>query len=155
MNLTGTDRLRTRYRDVTRQILRWLIARQEFERSAGFKRHELLRQFRDQQRQPETVFAANDHASNLDELTGAYAGPSPVKRQVAACSSLSSRRRDPRKRRRQTPHPAAGAAAVSDSGGAVEALLAEADSEGEDSSENECPEGAQFSSIEEEESDSD
>ena len=40
------------------------------------------------------------YASNLDELTGAYAGPAPVKRQLAACSNLSSRRRDPRKRRR-------------------------------------------------------
>ena len=58
-------------------------------------------------------------------------------------------------RLRPSPHPAAGAAAVNDSGGAVEALLAEAVSEGEDSSENECPEGAQFSSTEEEESDSD
>ena len=33
-------------------------------------------------------------------------------------------------------------------------LTAEADSEGEESSENECPKGAQFSSTEEEESDS-
>ena len=51
-----------------------------------------MRQFRDQQRQPEAVFVANDHASNLDELTGAYAGPAPVKRQLVRCQRIDGPR---------------------------------------------------------------
>ena len=36
------DRNRTRYREITSQILRWLIAHQEFERSSQFRRNTML-----------------------------------------------------------------------------------------------------------------
>ena len=146
------DRNRSRYRTITSQILRWLIARQEFERSSQFRRNTVLADLRRQQKSASYVFSQNQHACGLDELTGAYVGP--IKRPEAAACTLSAvhrRSADPRKRRRVTPHPRAGTEAVAAAGGTVEALLAEADSEGEES---DCPQGARYSSTEEEESDS-
>ena len=47
------DRNRSRYREITSQILRWLLARQEFERSSQFRRNTMLADLRRQQQDAE------------------------------------------------------------------------------------------------------
>ena len=160
------DTLRALFRSTTRDLLRAVIARQRFQRSAEFSRFTSLRSLRDAAANDETVIAAADAADRLVDAAATLTGKK-VKRELTcelefhqrrplvACNTVAHRTplSDKRRRLSPTPHPRAGKEAVEASGGAVQALLDEP-CEGEEGEEVAVG-TAVFSSTDEEDSSSD
>ena len=130
------DKARDSYKETTRELLKAVLRRQAFQRSAGFARYESLRRLRVVAADGAEVLAAADAADRLADIHDALAhvkvkreeqccAQQALRRPLAACNTLVHADRPEKKRRRLTPHPRAGKAAVAAAGGAVQALLDE------------------------------